>query len=153
MRYSAVSTASILAEHQTIQPVPEHLLAKPYVLVIDDDSAIVTVVMFLLETEGFAGIGISDSQQALSFLRELGPEKYPRVILLDLMMPGLSGYEMARTLMQNEQLSSIPIVIMTADNRVHGAEDVQGAIDWISKPFHLDLLMDKLKRYLASSAG
>lgn len=153
MQYSAVSTESILAEHDVVQPVSEQLLAEPYVLVIDDDTAIVAVVMFLLETEGYAGVGISQGRQALAFLRDLDPDKYPRVILLDLMMPGLSGYEMARTLMQDEHLRHIPIVVMTADSRVYSVKDVQGATDWISKPFHLNTLLDKLRRYLVSPAN
>lgn len=122
----------------------------PYVLIVDDDEAIISVLMFLLETEQHAGVGLSDSQKVLPFLEQVGTEHLPAAILLDLMMPHLSGYEIAAQLSQSERYAHLPIIIMTADTRVRSAGAVPGAIDWVGKPFHLDDLLSKLERYLAS---
>jgi CheY-like chemotaxis protein len=124
--------------------LPDH----PYALVIDDDDAILSVVMLLLESEEFAGVGLSDSQKVLPFLRQVDTRHLPSVILLDLMMPIVSGYDIAAQLAQDNRLSRIPIVVMTADNRVRGASAVPGATDWISKPFQINTLLSKLENYL-----
>jgi CheY-like chemotaxis protein len=148
MQYAGVGTTSLLADKQSFQRVSAHAIDAPYVLVVDDDEAIVSVIMFLLETEGHGGIGISNSLKVLDFLDTLEINHLPSVILLDLMMPGLSGYEIAKTLSQNERYQPIPIIIMTADSRVQGSSAIEGAIDYIAKPFHLDPLLVKLKPYL-----
>ncbi len=125
-------------------PVPDH----PYALVVDDDDAILSVVMLLLESEDFAGIGLSDSQKVLPFLREVASRHLPSVILLDLMMPIVSGYDIVSQLSRDERLARIPIVVMTADNRVRAASAVPGAADWIGKPFQINTLLSKLENYL-----
>ncbi len=121
---------------------------SPYVLIVDDDEAIVSVLMFLLESEQHAGVGLSDSKNVLPFLQQAGSQHLPSVILLDLMMPQLSGYEIAAELSQNEQYANLPIIIMTADSRVRSASVVAGARDWVAKPFQLDTLLTKLEQYL-----
>jgi CheY-like chemotaxis protein len=148
MTYSSVSATALRADTRTFQPLAKNFLGTPYVLTVDDDDAIVDVIQFLLETEGYYGFGISDSLKVLSFLDSLNDNLLPSVILLDLMMPGLSGYEIASTLSQNERYQHIPIIIMTADSRVQSANGIRGAIDYVAKPFHLDPLLAKLKAYL-----
>jgi CheY-like chemotaxis protein len=138
--------ASVLVKSSQISsiPVPDH----PYALVVDDDDAILSVVMLLLESEEFAGIGLSDSQKVLPFLREISTRQLPSVILLDLMMPVISGYDIAAQLSNDDRLSRIPVVVMTADNRVRNASAVPGAADWIGKPFQINTLLSKLENYL-----
>lgn len=141
-------SSSVLLKNSQIAsiPVPEH----PYALVVDDDEAILSVVMLLLESEEFAGIGLSDSQKVLPFLQENSTRHLPSVILLDLMMPVVSGYDIAAQLSNDDRLSRIPIVVMTADNRVRNASAIQGAADWIGKPFQINTLLSKLENYLTS---
>ena len=148
MQYSSVSATALLAEDRASLSETEASICTPYVLTIDDDEAIVDVIQFLLETEGYNGIGISDSLKVPAFLNSLKDDSLPSVILLDLMMPGLSGYEIASALSQNERYQHIPIIIMTADSRVQGSNGIRGAIDFVPKPFHLDPLLAKLKAYL-----
>lgn len=124
---------------------------SPYVLVVDDDKAILSVVELLLEMENYASVSISDSQEVLPFLQRLMREQrfaLPALILLDLMMPEFSGYEIAAHLSQDEHYAHIPIIVMTADCRVRETSAVPGATDWISKPFQLEELLAKLERYL-----
>jgi CheY-like chemotaxis protein len=148
MQYSSVSATALLPGEQTSISEAETSIHTPYVLTVDDDKAIVDVIQSVLETEGYNGFGISDSLKVLSFLNSLQDHLLPSVILLDLMMPGLSGYEIARILSQNERYKHIPIIIMTADSRVLSIDDIQGATGFVAKPFRLDPLLAKLKAYL-----
>jgi CheY-like chemotaxis protein len=125
---------------------------KPYILIIDDNPAITTIILFMLEMEGYAGLTISDSLKVLPFLQhieEAGTRQMPALILLDLMMPQLSGYELAAQLKQHPSYAHIPIIVMTADYRVQTASVVPGAVDLLSKPFQAHVLLSKVKRYLS----
>src|ERR1700694_1052420 len=148
MQYFSAGATAILTNEQTSLSEAENSIQPPYVLTVDDDKAIVDVIQFLMETEGYNGFGISDSLKVLSFLNSLNDNLLPSVILLDLMMPGLSGYEIARILSQNERYKQIPIIIMTADSRVQSFNDIQGAMGLVAKPFRLAPLLAKLKAYL-----
>ena len=148
MQYSSVSATALLASDRASLSETETSICTPYVLTIDDDEAIVDVIQFLLETEEYNGIGISDSLKVLSFLDSLRDDSLPSVILLDLMMPGMSGYEIASALSQNARYQHIPIIAMTADSRVSSSYSIKGAIDFVPKPFRLDPLLTKLKAYL-----
>jgi len=151
MQYAGVSTTSIFTDEKSVSTISDQLLRSPYVLVVDDDVAIVSVLLLLLEGEGFSGIGISDSRNVFPFLSQLDTAQFPSVILLDLMMPVLSGYEIAGKVSQSERYQHLPIIIMTADGRIRGASSVQGAIDYVAKPFQIDALMTKLKSHMDRS--
>ena len=153
MQYAGVSTTSIFTDAKSASTISDQLLRSPYVLVVDDDVAIVSVLLLLLEGEGFSGIGISDSRNVFPFLSQLDTPQFPSVILLDLMMPVLSGYEIAGKFSQSERYQHLPIIIMTADGRIRGASSVQGAIDYVAKPFQIDALMTKLKSHMHRSTG
>ena len=153
MQCSSASITTLLAGDRASLPAAEGRIHTPYVLIIDDDRRIVDVIQSLLEIEGFNGVGISDSLKVPAFLDALGDHALPSVILLDLMMPGLSGYEIATLLSQIERYRHIPIIVMTADSRVDGCSSIQGAVDFVRKPFRLDPLLAKLKVYLNPSAA
>lgn len=148
MQSSSHSATALLAGDRASLPGAESLIRTPYVLIVDDDRSIVNVILSLLEVEGWNGIGISDSLKVPAFLNSLHDDVLPAVILLDLMMPGFSGYEIATLLSQNERYRRIPIIVMTADSRVQGYSGIQGAVDFVAKPFRLDPLIVKLKAYL-----
>lgn len=131
-------------------PLSLAIPTNSYVLVVDDDNAILSVVMLLLGTEGYSNLGISNSQKVLPFLEQIQVVKarFPSVILLDLMMPVISGYEIAAELSKHEWSAHIPIVIMTADHRMTNINMVPGATDWMSKPFRIEVLLNKLERHM-----
>lgn len=148
MQCAGISTTSIFTQEKSASTISDQVLHSPYVLVVDDDEAIVSVLLLLLESEGCTGIGISDSRNVFPFLQQLDTDSFPSVVLLDLMMPVLSGYEVASKLSRDERYKDLPIVVMTADSRVRDAGAVQGAVDYVAKPFQIDALLTKLKSYL-----
>ena len=148
MQYSSASATAFLAGDRAPLPGSAAHIRTPYVLIVDDDKSIVDVIQSLLEIEGQNGVGISDSLKVPAFLNTLPDHELPAVILLDLMMPGLTGYEIATLLSQMERYRHIPIIVMTANSRVQSCEGIQGAVDFITKPFRLDPLLAKLKFYL-----
>ncbi len=90
---------------------------RPVVLVIDDDADIRDALRDVLEVEGFAVVEAADGQQALNYL--YGHAK-PAVILLDLFMPVMNGWEFARHLRSHSQLCQIPVIAVTASGPYWG---------------------------------
>ncbi|HLI05210.1 MAG TPA: response regulator [Ktedonobacteraceae bacterium] len=149
MQYTTEGNAVLILDDASAIPATE--TEHPYVLVVDDDNAILSVVMYLLENEGYTGIGFTESEQVLPFLQEMrqrGRQHLPALILLDLMMPHISGYDIAHWLADHESYAHIPILVMTADMRVRDKNGVPGAADFLFKPFQISTLISKLEHYL-----
>jgi two-component system phosphate regulon response regulator PhoB len=116
------------------------------ILIIEDESALAELVAFNLEKEGYAPLVALDGTTGLEYaLRNL-----PDLILLDLMLPGLSGLEVCKLLKGNDKTSKIPVMILTAKgeeiDRVVGFE--VGADDYIAKPFSTRELLLRIKAVL-----
>jgi len=118
------------------------------VLVIDDEAPIRLLCRVNLEAEKMEVLEASDGPTGLEKARNEDPD----VILLDVMMPGLDGWQVAEELLENERTSSIPIVFLTARaearDRARGLD--LGGIDYVTKPFNplelAPLVEDMLKR-------
>ncbi len=113
------------------------------ILIVDDESPIRDLLRTALEIADFRCLEAENGQQALSLVMD----EQPDAIVLDWMMPGLSGIELARRLKKEELSSSIPIIMLTArgeeDHKIHGLET--GADDYITKPFSPRELVARLK--------
>ena len=116
------------------------------ILVADDEANIRELVTLYLEKEGFSVITASDGRAAVNSAREFHPD----LIVLDLMMPELSGYEVCRELRRD---SDVPILMLTARgddvDRIVGLE--LGADDYLGKPFHPRELTARVKAILRRS--
>ncbi|ABD83093.1 phosphate regulon transcriptional regulator PhoB [Saccharophagus degradans] len=116
------------------------------ILVVDDEPPIRDMLRVALEMAEYAVLEAGDAQQAHSLI----VDKKPDLILLDWMLPGTSGIELARRLKRDEVTSEIPIIMLTAkgeeDNKVQGLE--VGADDYITKPFSPRELVARLKAVL-----
>lgn len=114
-----------------------------HILVVDDDADLRETVQMLLELEGFAVTAAANGRAALERLRA---GERPGLILLDLMMPEMNGWEFLQHARQDPNLGSIPIVIMTA----HGAADLPPvpAEDLLRKPFDAAKLLATVARHL-----
>ena len=116
------------------------------ILVVDDEVDLVETVRFPLEMEGFDVLVSYNGEDALNQARKENPD----LIILDLMLPKLDGYKVCRLLKFDERYKHIPILMLTAKiqekDKTLGMET--GADEYITKPFEMDYLMEKVKAYL-----
>lgn len=113
------------------------------ILVVDDEERIVRMIRLNLEHDGFDVIEANSGMAAINQVRE----KLPNLVILDVMMPGIDGYE---TLSLIRETSQIPVIMLTAkgeeEDRIHGLE--LGADDYITKPFSPRELVSRIKAVL-----
>jgi two-component system, OmpR family, phosphate regulon response regulator PhoB len=104
------------------------------VLVIDDEAPIRLLCKVNLEAEGMDVLEAADGPSGLEQARERGPD----VVLLDVMMPGLDGWQVAEALLQDNRTQDIPIIFLTARaefrDRARGLDI--GGVDYVTKPFN-----------------
>ncbi|MGJ8513882.1 phosphate regulon transcriptional regulator PhoB [Carnimonas bestiolae] len=116
------------------------------VLIVDDEPSIRDMIAISLEMADFRVLEAENAQKALA----LAVDERPDLILLDWMMPGTSGVELARRLKREETTKEIPIILLTAkseeDNKVQGLE--AGADDYITKPFSPRELIARMRAVL-----
>ena len=105
------------------------------VLVVEDDAGIRESVCQILEDEGFPTVSACNGKEALATLRKLSP--LPRLILLDLMMPIMNGWEFYELISRDKSVSSIPVVIMSAQE----TNMYFGSLRLLRKPLELDHLL------------
>ena len=121
---------------------------KKTVLIVEDEKGIVDILRFNLEKEGYAVLTAYDGETGLA----LAQEKNPDIILLDVMLPKMNGFDVCRILRENG--SSVPVIILTAreeeTDKVLGLE--LGADDYITKPFSMRELMARVKANIRRTA-
>jgi len=127
---------------------------KPMVLIVEDEAPLVTLLRYNLEKEGFAVCSAGDGEEALLQISENKPD----AVLLDWMLPLVSGLEVRRQIRRAPQSRSLPIILLTARgeeaDRVRGLDS--GADDYIVKPFSPSELVARLRaviRRAQPSAG
>lgn len=109
---------------------------RPSVLVVDDDEAIREVVAEVLRDEGY---DVTCAENGVQALRELHKENHPDLVLLDLMMPVMSGWEVLEQLQADNELSRIPVVVVSA---MHAP----GVREHLAKPIDLERLLATVGR-------
>lgn len=121
------------------------------ILIVDDEEAIREMISVALELAGFSWIEADNSQSA----HELIIDERPDLVLLDWMLPGTSGIELARRLKRDDATSEIPIIMLTAkgeeDNKIQGLD--AGTDDYITKPFSTRELISRVNAVLRRSPG
>jgi DNA-binding response OmpR family regulator len=121
-------------------------MAGKRILLADDEEDIKTVVTMFLQSEGFEVVTAFDGLDAL----EKAQSEKPDLILLDLMMPVLDGYEVCKRLRANEQTANIPVLILTAATQKESRARAfrVGAKDYLVKPFEPERLLEKIQKIL-----
>jgi len=116
---------------------------KPMVLIVEDEAPLVTLLRYNLEKEGFAVCSAGDGEEALLQIAENKPD----AVLLDWMLPLVSGLEVCRQIRRSPSSRSLPIILLTARgeeaDRVRGLDS--GADDYIVKPFSPSELVARLR--------
>ncbi len=119
---------------------------KKRILIVDDDPVNMQLLEDLLNENGYRVDASSDGKSALEFIENESPD----LILLDVMMPGLDGYEICEKLKSNIETKHIPVIFLTAKNDV---EDVVrgfkvGGVDYVSKPFNSEELIARVNTHI-----
>ncbi len=119
---------------------------KPLVLIVEEEADIGTLLKYNLEKEGFRVNAATDGEEALL----LAGEQTPNIVLLDWMLPLMSGLEVCRQMRRNTKMRDIPIIMLTARgeeaDRVRGLNS--GADDYITKPFSPTELVARMRAVL-----
>jgi CheY-like chemotaxis protein len=118
------------------------------ILIVDDESIMVSVLQHHVTNAGYDHDVAHNGQEALKRLEE----DLPDLILLDLMMPGLSGFETCRRIRANERTRKLPVIIVTALHSESDSADAAscGANEFLVKPVDPELLAKLLKHYIGS---
>ncbi|MES9943421.1 phosphate regulon transcriptional regulator PhoB [Candidatus Thiodiazotropha sp. CDECU1] len=121
-------------------------MTVPRILAVDDEPAVGEMLRFILEQDGFQADFVEDATQAINQIRKSKPD----LILLDWMLPGMSGLELAGRLKKDRETASIPIIMLTAkgeeNDKVRGLDI--GAEDYVTKPFSARELLARIRSIL-----
>jgi len=119
---------------------------KPVILVIEDNEKNAYLVTFILEKYGYQVIQARDGESGISLAQKLKPD----LILLDIQLPVMDGYAVARELMKNKDLCVIPIVAVTSYAMAGDRERIlsEGCVGYIEKPINPATFMAEIEQYL-----
>jgi two-component system phosphate regulon response regulator PhoB len=121
-------------------------MSKPTVLIAEDEGALITLLRYNLEREGYRVLEAQDGEEALL----IAAEEKPDLVLLDWMLPQLSGIEVCRRLRGRQETRNVPIIMLTArgeeGDRIRGLDT--GADDYMTKPFAMTELLARLRAVL-----
>ena len=125
--------------------------AKIRIVVADDDRDILDLVVFKLDQAGFETVAVTDGVAALAAI-EAEP---PRLAILDIMMPGMSGLDVLRKVRANEATKDLDVILLTARVRDSDVDTgfASGASDYVIKPFSPRELMHRVNALLARDSG
>jgi serine/threonine protein kinase len=129
---------------------PFAVSARRPILVVDDNAAVRESLSEILEGQGYAVAAAANGREALDLLRN-GPR--PGLILLDLLMPVMDGWQFLQEYKQDPALASIPVVIISAADESQARAIALGAADYLQKPVKPDELSSKVQGFVSPASG
>ncbi len=122
------------------------------ILVVEDHEDTACLLRFILEREGYGVTHISDGQMAQEMIKTTPP---PDLLLLDIMLPSLTGLELLRTIRTTPEWQWIPVILLTADSRTETMTEAAnlGATEYVLKPFAAKRLLKSVHRFFPIPAG
>ncbi|MDP4179237.1 MAG: response regulator transcription factor [Bacillota bacterium] len=121
-------------------------MSEEKILIVDDEEHIQELIKFNLENKGYQVLCSGNGKEALKIVKE----KQPNLVLLDLMLPGMDGYDVCKEIRRDNNISNIPIIMITAKgeelDKILGLE--LGADDYMTKPFSIRELIARIKAVL-----
>jgi two-component system phosphate regulon response regulator PhoB len=126
-------------------------MSGEHILIVEDEEDIADLLEYNLNRQGYAPLSVATGEDGLAQARETTPD----LVLLDLMLPGLSGIEVCRRLKGDPATAAIPVIMLTAKGE---EEDVvagfdAGADDYVTKPFRPKILLARVKAVLRRGAA
>jgi signal transduction histidine kinase len=136
--------SEVLTKQSAQQPQPEKVQAR--ILVIDDHAGLRKLLAIVLQTAGYQVESAEDGPEGLHMLQTCAPD----LVLLDVMMPSMTGYEVLQTIRQNPATAELPVIFLTAlgekEKVVKGLQT--GANDYVTKPFEQEVLLARVRTHL-----
>jgi CheY-like chemotaxis protein len=115
------------------------------VLIVEDDPDVAGIVAVVLRAAGFDPVVAADGREGLERLRET----HPSVVLLDLMMPGMTGWQFREAQLRDPELARVPIVVVSGAGKTPAHARDLGADAYLTKPIELDDLLQVVGQYAA----
>ena len=116
----------------------------PFILLAEDDKAITEVLMIILQDEGFTVKAV----QHYADLKVVLEKEHVDLLLLDLWLSGENGSDICKTIKRDENTKHIPVIILSAHQNVESIAKSVSADDVLQKPFDIDVLLAKVKRFI-----
>ncbi|MCX2452888.1 response regulator [Pedobacter sp. PLR] len=122
-------------------------MAEHKILIVDDDNRNIFALSAVLKSKGFQCVSAIGGEEGLDLLKK---EKGIAVVLMDMMMPGMDGYQAMAHMSRHPELKDIPVIAVTAQAMLGDRERClnAGAVGYVSKPINVDELTDLLKLYI-----
>ena len=120
-----------------------------YVLYIEDERQVIDLVRDALKMTGYKVVGATSGRQGLTMMKERKPD----LLLLDLMMPDINGWDVYREVKTDKQLADIPVIVVSAKVPDEGniiIKDLPPVDDYLTKPFDVEDLIRSVKQLLAN---
>ncbi len=121
----------------------EHVTNKK-ILLVEDDVDIQYLMKQLLESEGYDVNCAANGKEALEKLRDNSYD--PNLIILDLLMPIMDGYQFCQEQIKDDRLAQIPLIVMSAERDIRGIKTAIRATDYIKKPLDIDTLLTSVEK-------
>lgn len=126
------------------------MASKPTILIVEDEEDLREIIIYNLEREGYKAVGVESGEEGLELAISLKPD----LMILDLMLPGMSGMDVCRKVKQDSSTQNVPIIIVSAKGEesdiVSGLE--LGADDYLTKPFSPRILLARVRAVIRRSA-
>ena len=125
---------------------------EPTILIIDDDNRNIFALSAVLRSKGYHTLSAPSAQEGIALMKK---ERGIKVVLLDMMMPDMDGYQALSVMKSERELASIPVFAVTAQAMVGDRERCleAGADEYISKPVDVDVLLGLLEAHKVEKAG
>jgi CheY-like chemotaxis protein len=121
------------------------------ILVIEDDNDIRTSIEEVLKDEGYGVLSATNGREALTLLETMRPK--PNLILLDIMMPVMDGFQFREEQLKDDELAQVPTVILSADGHLPIKAAKANTHFFLKKPVDLDELFDLVRKFCKSADG
>ena len=113
------------------------------ILLIDDEQRLVANLKVFLELNGYEVFTAYNGREGL----QLANDNCPDLIVTDIMMPEMDGYTLLKELKMSAQLQNVPVIMLTAKNGLSDLCEIEGAAEFIPKPFDLNRLLEVIKQH------
>jgi twitching motility two-component system response regulator PilG len=126
-------------------------LTKKKILIVEDENCLLKLECILLTSKGYEVMGVANGEEALEKIFDYNPD----LVLLDVIMPGMDGFEVCRRIKSDPRTEHIPVVMLTAKKKpqdVRKGEEA-GAVSYITKPFKSSTVIETIQKCLQGSVG